>query len=146
MKVQIHNEYNQLKKVVVASASYYDPTQLAINNETIKYYAENGGVPTKDAILSEQKNFWNTLKELNVEVLVAEPVEGAKGQMFTRDLTFVIGDKFFISNMKKENRKAAIHGWRHIIKQIDANKVIKVPSDIFLEGGDVLVDNLCWLK
>lgn len=141
MKVQVNDEYSQLKRVVVASANYYDPNDLAINNETIKYYSKNGGVPTKEAILKEQKNFWETLKELNVELIVTKQVENAKGQMFTRDLAFVIGDKFFISNMRKENRKTAINGWKHIINQIDSNKIIKVPSDIYLEGGDVLVDN-----
>lgn len=141
MKVNINNEYGKLKKVVVSSANYYDPNNLAINNETIKYFAENGGVPTKEAILKEQKEFWNTLENLNIEVLVAEQVEGAKGQMFTRDLAFVIGDKFFISNMRKENRRLAINGWEHIIKDIDKDKIIKVPSNIYLEGGDVLVDN-----
>ena len=40
MKVNINNEYSQLKKVVVSSAKYFDPSTLAINNETIKYYAE----------------------------------------------------------------------------------------------------------
>ena len=61
--------------------------------------------------------------------------------MFTRDLAFVIGDKLFISNMRKENRKAAINGWNHIINTIDKENIIKVPDDIYLEGGDVLVDN-----
>lgn len=61
--------------------------------------------------------------------------------MFTRDLAFTIGDKFFISNMRKENRKAAINGWDHIINTIDKENIIRVPEDIYLEGGDVLVDN-----
>lgn len=140
MRVSVNDEYSLLKAVVVSSAKYYDPTSLALNNETIKYYAENGGVPTKEAILQEQEQFWDTLKKLNVEVLVADQVEDAKGQMFTRDLAFVIGDKFFISNMRKENRKSAIQGWKKIIDTIDSEQIIKVPSDIYLEGGDVLVD------
>lgn len=141
MKIQINDEYSKLEKVIVSSANYYDPSKIALNNETIKYYAENGKIPTKEAILKEQQKFWETLRKLNIEVLIAENIEGAKGQMFTRDLAFVIGDKFFISNMKKENRAAAINGWNFIINQIDSEKVIKVPSDIYLEGGDVLVDN-----
>lgn len=141
MKVNINDEYSKLKSVVVSSAAYYDPTSLAINNETIKYYAENGGVPTKEAILEEQSEFWKTLKSAGINVIEAEQVDGAKGQMFTRDLAFVIGDKFFISNMKKENRKLAINGWNNIINKIDQNKIIKVPSNIYLEGGDILVDN-----
>lgn len=141
MKIEINNEYSRLRKVVVASANYYNPEDLAINNETIKYYVENGKIPSKEIILEEQKNFWDTLRKLNVEVLIAEQVKNAKGQMFTRDLAFVIGDRIFISNMRKENRKAAINGWKHIIDQIEFNKVITVPPNIYLEGGDVLVDD-----
>lgn len=140
MKVHVDNEYNQLKSVVVSSAAYYDPTTLAINNETIKYYAQNGGVPTKESILLEQKSFWQLLGKVGVNIVEAHQVDGAKGQMFTRDLAFVIGNKFFVSNMKKENRKLAINGWSHIINQINPNDVIEVPSNIYLEGGDVLVD------
>lgn len=141
MKVHINDEYSKLKKVIVASASYYDDKNIALNNETIKHYAEIGQLPSKEVILKEQKAFWETLKELDVEVLEANQVSNAKGQMFTRDLAFVIGEKFFISNMRKENRKAAIDGWNNIINQIDPEKIIRVPSDIYLEGGDVLIDN-----
>ena len=141
MRVNVNDEYSRLKSVVVSSAAYFNPSNLAINNETIRHYAENDGVPTKEAILEEQKHFWDVLKNLGIELLVAEQVEGVKGQMFTRDLAFVIGDKFFISSMKKENRRLAINGWNNIIKQIDKDKIIKVPSNIYLEGGDIIVDN-----
>ncbi len=141
MKVNINDEYSKLKTVVVSSAAYFNPSNLAINNETIKYYAENGGVPTKEAILEEQKLFWDELQKKDINLLVAEQVKGAKGQMFTRDLAFVIGDKFFISSMKKENRRLAINGWNDIINQIDQNKIIKVPSNVYLEGGDIIVNN-----
>lgn len=101
MRINVNDEYSKLKSVVVSSADYFDPSNLAINNETIRYYAKNGGVPTKEAILEEQRYFWNVLKKLGVKLLIADQVDGAKGQMFTRDLAFVIGDKFFISSMKK---------------------------------------------
>ncbi len=126
MKVKVNDEYSKLKSVVVSSAEYYDPSNLAINNETIKYYAKNGGVPTKEAILEEQKHFWNELEKQGIELLVAEQVDGAKGQMFTRDLAFVIGENFFISSMKKENRRMAINGWNNIINQIGLDKIIKM--------------------
>lgn len=141
MKVNVNNEYSKLKKVVVSSAAYYDPTSLALNNGTIQYYVENGGVPAKESILSEQNAFWDKMKDLGIELLVANQVEGAKGQMFTRDLAFVIKDKFFISSMKKENRRLAIKGWQDILKKIDPDKIIQVPTNIYLEGGDILVDN-----
>lgn len=139
MRINVNDEYSKLKSVVVSSADYFDPSNLAINNETIRYYAENGGVPTKEAILEEQRYFWNVLKKLGVKLLIADQVDGAKGQMFTRDLAFVIGDKFFISSMKKENRRLAINGWNNIINQIDQDKIIKVPNNIYLEGGDIIL-------
>ncbi len=125
-KVNVNDEYSKLKLVVVSSAAYYEPSNLAINNETIRHYAEDGDVPTKEAILEEQKNFWDELAKQGIELLVAEQVDGAKGQMFTRDLAFVIGDRFFISSMKKENRRLAIKGWTNIINQIDSDKIIKI--------------------
>ena len=141
MEINITNEYDKLKNVIVASANYFDPNTLALNNETVKYYADNNKKIDKNKILSEQNKFWSLLKKFKIDVLVASNVDGAKGQMFTRDLAFVIGNKFFISNMKKENRKKAINGWAKIIEQINLKDIVNVPSNIFLEGGDVIIDN-----
>ena len=141
MKININNEYDELKSVIVASANYFDPNTLALNNETIKHYAANNCSIDKQLILFEQKQFWNLLKKNDVNILIANNVDNAKGQMFTRDLAFVIEDKFFISNMRKENRKKAINGWNEIIKNIDPDNIIKIPSNIYLEGGDVIIDN-----
>ena len=140
MKVNINNEYDKLKSVVVSSAEYYDPNTLALNNETIKYYALKGNVPTKEDILKEQKEFWQVLKNYGIKLFIAESVPHAKGAMFTRDLAFVIGNNFFISSMRKENRRPAIIGWEKIINDINPQNVIKINSNLFLEGGDVLVD------
>lgn len=141
MVININNEYDKLKSVIVSSANYFDPNTLALNNETVKYYADNNKKIDKNKILSEQNKFWSLLKKSKIDVLVASNVDDAKGQMFTRDLAFVIGNKFFISNMKKENRKKAINGWNKIIEQINTQDIVNVPSNIFLEGGDVIVDD-----
>ena len=141
MVININNEYDKLKSVIVSSANYFDPNTLALNNETVKYYVDNNKKIDKNKILSEQNKFWSLLKEFKIDVLVASNVDDAKGQMFTRDLAFVIGNKFFISNMKKENRKKAINGWNKIIEQINPQYIVNVPSNIFLEGGDVIVDD-----
>lgn len=139
MKININNEYDKLKSVIVSSIEYYDSNNISLNNETVKYYYGNGGLPNKNKMLKEQNDFWDKLKSFNINVLVADQVSGAKGQAFTRDLGFVIGDKFFISNMKRENRRSAINGWNKIINNID--NLYKVPNNIYLEGGDILVDN-----
>ncbi len=141
MQLNINDEYSSLKTVVVASGNYFNSETVPINNETIRHYVETNNLPNKEIILKEQKAFWDILKANDVKLLVADEVNGAKGQMFTRDLGFVIKDNFFISNMKKENRRQAIKGWNKIISKIPEKNVIKVPENIFLEGGDILVDN-----
>ena len=141
MRININNEYDKLKSVVVSSANYFNPNDLALNNETIKHYATKKKNIDKQLILSEQKQFWDVLKSFGINVLTANNIDNAKGQMFTRDLAFVIGGKLFISNMRKENRKKAINGWTEIINQFTSDNVIKVPSDIYLEGGDIIVDD-----
>ena len=57
MKVQVNDEYSKLKKVVLASVAYYDPTSLVLNNETIKHYVEKENIPKKEIMLEEQKSF-----------------------------------------------------------------------------------------
>lgn len=141
MRINVDNEYGKLKTVVVASANYYDPSDVALNNETIKYYVANDKAPNKELMLKEQKQFWNELEKRGINLVVADQVDGAKGQMFTRDLAFVIGDKIFVSNMRKENRRLAINGWKKIFQNIPEENIINVPSDIYLEGGDIVVDN-----
>ena len=141
MRININNEYDKLKSVVVSSANYFNPNDLVLNNETVKYYAAKKKNIDKQLILEEQKQFWDVLKSFGINVLTANNVDNAKGQMFTRDLAFAVGKKIFISNMRKQNRKMAINGWIKIINQFTSRDVIKVPSDIYLEGGDVIVDN-----
>lgn len=140
MKPFIKNEYGKLRGVVVSSLEYYDPDNFVINNITNKYYADKGQIPEKEKMLKEQQNFWKALESFGVNVLVADQVEGAKGQVYTRDLGFVIGDKFFISSMAKENRRSAIDGWRKILNDFPRDKIVKVPEKFYLEGGDVVVD------
>ncbi len=140
MKPNIQNEYGKLKSVVVSSAENFDPNTIALNNETIKYYAELGQLPIKEKMLEEQHNFWKVLESFGVKVLVANQVDLVKGQMFTRDICFVVGDKLFISSMAKENRRGAFAGWSDILNLIDKESIIEVPKDFFLEGGDVIVD------
>ena len=59
MEININNEYDKLRSVIVASANYFDPNTLVLNNETIKHYAFNNYRIDKQLILFEQKhNFW----------------------------------------------------------------------------------------
>ena len=72
MQLNINNEYDTLKSVVVSSAEYFNSDNLVLNNETIKYYMENGGIPSRENLLIEQKKFWKILRNKGINVLVAD--------------------------------------------------------------------------
>jgi N-dimethylarginine dimethylaminohydrolase len=59
----------------------------------------------------------------------------------TRDIGVVIGSTFVIANMLHKSRQDEWLGLRPILDQMNAEQVIKVPDDLVLEGGDVIVDN-----
>src|SRR5690606_10424497 len=61
-------------------------------------------------------------------------------QIFTRDIAFVIDDEFVISNILPE-REQEITAIQYVIDQIDKEKVIALPEEAHVEGGDVMVHN-----
>ena len=52
---------------------------------------------------------------------------------------------FIYNKIDKQNLSHAnqltVRDWNNIINQIAPDKIIKVPSNIYLEGGDIIVDN-----
>ena len=80
------------------------------------------------------------LLELNgVDVYELDNVPNCN-QIFARDIGFVIEDYFFISNILPLRIKE-INGLNSIIKKIDNSKIIKLDSNIHIEGGDIILDN-----
>jgi N-dimethylarginine dimethylaminohydrolase len=58
-------------------------------------------------------------------------------QIFSRDIAFVIEDKLIKANIlpEREREYEAIH---HVIEQIDKDKIIILPEECHVEGGDVM--------
>ena len=58
-------------------------------------------------------------------------------QIFSRDIAFVIEDKFIRANILDDRSKEidAIHS---VIERIDPSKIIEFPEDAHIEGGDVM--------
>jgi len=61
-------------------------------------------------------------------------------QIFTRDIAFVIDDVFIKANILPD-REEEIEAIQYVIDQIDPNKVIELPEDVHVEGGDVMLYN-----
>ncbi len=138
LKVNVTNETNRLKSVILGTAvsngatptveEAYDPKSL----EHIKA----GTYPVEKDMIAEMEAFKNALEKHGVTVYRPEIIENCN-QIFTRDIGFVIDDKFIKANIlpDRENEYQAIE---YIVKQIDPQKVVLPPDEVHIEGGDVM--------
>lgn len=75
-------------------------------------------------------------EKYNVKVYRPDSIEDYN-QIFTRDIAFVIEDKFFKANIL-EDRSKEIDAIHSVIDEIDPSKIIEFPEAAHIEGGDVM--------
>ena len=120
MKIQIKNETNRLRAVVLGTAQSNGPTptaQEAYDPKSLEHILA-GTYPVEADMVTEMEAFAQVLTKYGVEVYRPELIEDCN-QIFTRDIGFVIEDKFIKANIlpERENEFQAIE---YIIKQIPA--------------------------
>ena len=138
MHLKINNETSRLRAVVLGTAKSnggapeldeaYDPKSI----EHIKA----GTYPQESDMVKEMEAVANVLKKYDVEVFRPEIIENYN-QIFTRDIAFVIEDKFVKANILPDREKE-IKAIKHVIDQINPDKIIKLPEEAHIEGGDVM--------
>tara|TARA_Y100000589_G_scaffold83453_1_gene77422 strand:- start:2261 stop:3172 length:912 start_codon:yes stop_codon:yes gene_type:complete len=137
----IKNEYNKLEKVILGIG--YDfggtPDILDIYDPHSRKNVLQKTFPSQEEITSELSKFNHVLKKYDVKVLRPNNLEKTN-QIFSRDIGFVIDDIFFISNVIKD-RENEINGVMDIINSFDNSKIVKLPDEVSVEGGDVIVHN-----
>mgnify|MGYP001344961860 FL=1 len=137
----INNEYKQLKKVVLGISDDFGGCPVLNNayDPKSKENILNGTFPNEIDIKKELNGFMHVLKKYNVDVIRPNNIFNCN-QIFSRDVGFVIQDKFFVSNMISK-RKEEILGFEFILKQINTISIENIPKNISVEGGDVIVGN-----
>jgi N-dimethylarginine dimethylaminohydrolase len=136
--LNIQNETSTLKKVILGIA---EDTGAPLDiNPMSRWHIQQGTYPSDDLLKIEVDAFEQLLVENGVEVLRPKNIEGVE-QIFCRDIGFVIEDKFLIANMKAEVRKKELPGILHIINTFSPDKVLQIPNDAIIEGGDVVLWN-----
>ena len=113
MMLNIKNEYNKINKVLLGPNLYQEE-----NDELVSIF-----------------------NKYNIEILYTNKINNCFLQMFVRDPFIVIDDKILISNMKEKIRKDEINSINEILKDIEEEKIIKVPDNIYIEGGDIIIHN-----
>ena len=136
--MHINNETSRLRAVVLGTAESNGPipTMEEAYDPKSKEHIKAGTYPKEEDMVKEMEAVANVLKKYDVEVFRPKIIEDYN-QIFTRDIAFVIDDKFIKSNILPD-RDQEIEAIDHVMKQIDPSKIISLPEDAHIEGGDVM--------
>ena len=141
LKLNVNNETSKLLAVVLGTAKSngnapsledcYDPKSR--ENILANTY------PLEKNMITELRQFEEVLVKHNVKVYRPEVINDYN-QIFSRDIGFVIDDFFIVSNILPERSKE-ISAIDKLIDSIPKNKIIELPDNCHIEGGDVILHN-----
>ena len=139
MQLNLHNETDSLKAVILGTAIYNGKTpQLAeAYDPKSKQHILAGTYPDESDMVKEIASVKKVLEKHNVEVYQPAKIKDCN-QIFTRDIGFVVEDKFIIANILPDREKE-VEALQSILDKIDSSKVIRMPGDHHIEGGDVML-------
>ena len=135
-KLLINSETGSLKTVVLGIG--HDQGDELDINPVSKMHMENGTYPTEKAIVEEIQTVEDALTKEGIEILRPANMPHRE-QIFTRDIGFVIEDKFVVANMLEPVRQAEIRGIKWLLDEIGSLNIIRIPDNARVEGGDVIV-------
>ncbi|OIQ37368.1 MAG: amidinotransferase [Bacteroidetes bacterium MedPE-SWsnd-G1] len=137
-KFNIENETSPLKAVVLGTANSngpipklsecYDPKSME--------HVKAGTYPKEVDMIKEMDEVSEVFKKHNVTVYRPTIIENYN-QIFSRDIGFVIEDKFIRANILPD-RDREIHAIDHILKTFNSDCIIELPEEAHVEGGDVM--------
>lgn len=138
MIVHITNETNRLKAVILGTAISNGPTptlEQAYDPKSAEHI-KAGTYPIEADMVAEMDAFEQVFKKYDVKVFRPQVIPNCN-QIFTRDIGFVIEDKFIKANILPD-REDEYQAIEYIISQIPKEKVIIPPAEVHIEGGDVM--------
>jgi len=138
LKLNITSETAPLKAVVLGTALSNGPTpelKDAYDPKSAEFIAA-GTYPLEKDMVEEMEAVAAVFEKYDVKVFRPKLIEDYN-QIFTRDIAFVIDDKFIKANILPD-RDEEIEAINHVIAQIDPAKVLTMPEDAHMEGGDVM--------
>lgn len=136
MKIQIDNEWGELKRIVVGRGDDMGQPTTAETafDPTSHFHLMDGTYPGARDVEVQLKRLADVLVGCGVEVEHPVGIPDLE-QIFARDVGLVIEDRFFRSVMIGE-RQAEWEGIHHLL---DGLNIEVIPDHAKMEGGDVLV-------
>ena len=139
LNLNVNNETSKLKAVVLGTALSLGPTPKLEDcyDPKSREHVLNNTYPIEEDLTQEMQEFFDVLKKYNVTVYRPEKIENYN-QIFSRDIAFVIENKFVFANVV-EDRAKEIQGIKHVYDQIECQNIIHLPESCHVEGGDVML-------
>ena len=138
LKLNIKNETSRLRAVILGTAKSNGPVPKVADCYDPKsaQHVLAGTYPKEEDMILEMEAVAKVFKKYNVKVFRPTVIEDYN-QIFSRDIAFVIEDKFIKANIlpDREREYKAIH---NVISQINPDNVIVLPEECHVEGGDVM--------
>ena len=141
LKLNVNNETSRLLAVVlgIAKSNGSTPRLEECYDPKSRQNVLNNTYPTEIDMINEMNQFEQVLLKYKVDIRRPETINNYN-QIFSRDIAFVIDDSFIISNILPD-RSNEILAINKVIDLIPKNKIIKLPEDCHVEGGDVILHN-----
>ncbi|TBW27467.1 dimethylarginine dimethylaminohydrolase family protein [Gramella sp. KN1008] len=138
MKLHITNETSRLRAVVLGTAESNGPIpslEEAYDPKS-KEHIKAGTYPKEGDMVKEIEAVAEVFRKYDVKVYRPDVIKDYN-QIFTRDIAFVIEDKFIKSNILPD-RDREIEAIHEVLEQIDPENIISLPEVAHIEGGDVM--------
>ncbi len=138
LELYVNDETSRLKAVVLGTAESCGPTPKAEDcyDPKSKQHVLAGTYPLEKDMTSEMEAVAAVFEKYDVKVFRPKIIQDYN-QIFSRDIAFVIEDKFIKSNILPD-RDREIDAIQHVIDQINPENVITLPEEVHVEGGDVM--------
>ncbi|MBB1138563.1 dimethylarginine dimethylaminohydrolase family protein [Myroides sp. WP-1] len=141
LQLNVKNETSRLRAVVLGTAVSNGPTptiEEAYDPKSLEHI-KAGTYPIEADMVREMDAFNQVFEKYDVKVYRPEIIEDYN-QIFTRDIGFVIDNKFIKANIlpDRDRELAAIN---YVLEQINPNDIISAPEEMHFEGGDVMLWN-----
>ncbi|MGY5848946.1 dimethylarginine dimethylaminohydrolase family protein [Salegentibacter sp. F14] len=138
MNLHITNETSRLRAVVLGTAESFGgtPDICEAYDPKSREHIKAGTYPIEEDMVKEMDAVAKVFEKYNVKVYRPKVLKDYN-QIFTRDIAFVIEDKFIKSNILPDREKE-IEAINHVIDQIPEGHIIRLPEEAHIEGGDVM--------
>ncbi|MDT7832780.1 arginine deiminase family protein [Flavobacteriaceae bacterium S356] len=138
LKLNIKNETSRLRAVVLGTAENNGPAPLLDEcyDPKSREHVLAGTYPKEEDMIPEMESVAAVFNKYDVAVYRPEIIKDYN-QIFSRDIAFVIEDKFIRANILPDRDKEIL-AIEHVWSQIPKENRITLPEECHIEGGDVM--------